>query len=286
MTFDTFTIVDWSSGNDTGPTPRKDAIWAATVTQGTPEEPVYHRNRTLACEWLVNLIARETAANRRLMIGFDFPFGYPRGFARHITGSDDPLKLWAWFAENLEDSPKENNRFDVAGTLNTRFPGIGPFWFNALKRDIAHLPRKGTDRHDHGMQERRKADTRAKGSFTCWQMGGAGAVGGQVMTGLAMLEHLRRQFRYDIAVWPYQRLDAPVAFVEIWPTLIDPVVRGTDDIRDRAQVSLLAQTLAALKPDTLRRMLRAGHGNPEEGWILGLGFEEHLQAVARSVTHR
>ncbi|HBU55668.1 MAG TPA: molybdopterin guanine dinucleotide synthesis, partial [Sulfitobacter sp.] len=26
--FNTFVVVDWSGGNDTGPTPRKDAIWA------------------------------------------------------------------------------------------------------------------------------------------------------------------------------------------------------------------------------------------------------------------
>ena len=34
----------------------------------------------------------------------------------------------------------------------------------------------------------------APGAFTCWQMGGAGAVGGQVMTGLAVLQRLRRRF--------------------------------------------------------------------------------------------
>ncbi len=280
--FDTFAVVDWSSGNDTGPMPRKDAIWAASVTRGVSEDPANLRNRSLALSWITELIEREIAAGRHLLIGFDFPFGYPRGFAHAVNGRADPLSLWAWFAENLKDAPEGNNRFDLAGQLNARFPGIGPFWFNALKRDIPHLPRKGTDRADHGMFERRKAETQAKGSFTCWQMGGAGAVGGQVMTGLATLERLRGRFPDDIAVWPFQPLDTPVAFVEIWPSLIDPVVREVDDIRDRAQVNLLAQTLAGLEPDSLHRMLDAGHGNNEEGWILGLGFEEALQAEARA----
>lgn len=275
MTFDTFTIVDWAAGNDTGPTPRKDAIWAATVTQGIPEAPVYHRNRTLAQQWLTDLIARETAANRRLMIGFDFPFGYPKGFARHITSTNDPFALWAWFAENLNDTPQANNRFDLAGDLNRRFPGIGPFWFNALKRDIAHLPRKGTDRQSHGMPERREVETRARGTFTCWQMGGAGSVGGQVMTGLATLERLRRNFPDHIAVWPFEQLDRPVAFVEIWPSLINPAVQAaTDPIRDRAQVTLLACALSRLTPAELTPMLTC-HA-PEEGWIMGLGHEDIL----------
>ena len=200
MTIDTIAVVDWSSGNDTGPTPRKDAIWAAAVVDGTSEDPVYLRNRTEAHNWLTSLIEREHSANRRLMIGFDFPFGYPTGFAKAVTGTDNPLRLWSWMADHLEDTPKSNSRFDVAGQLNAYFSGTGPFWFNGLKRDIPNLPRKGTARQGHGMPDRRIAETRAAGTFTCWQMGGAGAVGGQVMTGIAALEHLRRAFPDTIAV--------------------------------------------------------------------------------------
>lgn len=275
MTFDSFAVIDWSSGNDTGPTPRKDAIWAATVVQGEAEEPVYLRNRELARDWLARLITREMGRNRRLMIGFDFPFGYPAGFAKAVTGSDAPLTLWQWFADALTDTPKSNNRFDLAGKLNAQFPGVGPFWFNALRRDIPHLPRKGTDRQGHGMADRRHAETLANGTFTCWQMGGAGAVGGQVMTGLATLEKLRRQFLGQIAVWPYEPLDTPVAFVEIWPSLINPAVRAANDcIKDRAQVRLLARALANLSPAQLFAMLDVSAA--EEGWILGLGHEDTL----------
>lgn len=281
MTIDTIAVVDWSSGNDTGPTPRKDAIWAAAVVDGTSEDPVYLRNRTEAHNWLTSLIEREHSANRRLMIGFDFPFGYPTGFAKAVTGTDNPLRLWSWMADHLEDTPKSNSRFDVAGQLNAYFSGTGPFWFNGLKRDIPNLPRKGTARQGHGMPDRRIAETRAAGTFTCWQMGGAGAVGGQVMTGIAALEHLRRAFPDTIAVWPFERLDKPVAFVEIWPSLIDPVVREVDDIRDRAQVHLLALALAHIPPTQLDAMLCEGIPHGEEGWILGLGHEALLQACAR-----
>lgn len=281
MMFDSFAVVDWSAGNDTGPTPRKDAIWVSAVIAGKHHEPIYLRNRNYAQTWLSALIQQECAQGRRLMIGFDFPFGYPKGFARVVTGTNDPLKLWAWMAEMLKDSPNSNSRFDLAGTLNAAFPGTGPFWFNGLRRDIANLPRKGTDRHGHGMAERRLAESRAKGTFTCWQMGGAGAVGGQAITGIAALERLRRKFPRDIAIWPFQPLDRSVTFVEIWPSLIDPVVREADDIRDRAQVRLLASALARLPGDGLAEMLDEGLPHFEEGWILGLGHEALLQRCAR-----
>ena len=72
-----------------------------------------------------------------------------------------------------------------------------------------------------------------------------------------------------------------MAFVEIWPSLIDPVVREVDDIRDRAQVHLLALALAHIPPTQLDAMLCEGIPHGEEGWILGLGHEALLQACAR-----
>lgn len=272
--FDTFAMVDWSSANDRGASPKKDAIWVGRVTQSIEAEPVYLRNRQKAEGYLADLISGELDAGRRALIGFDFPFGYPRGFAAHVVGRPDPLALWDWFAANLKDDPKANDRFDVAGHLNTLFPGIGPFWFNGLKRDIAGLPRKGRDRHGHGLPERREAESRAKGAFPLWQMGGAGAVGGQAMTGMAALSRLRAKFPDEIAVWPFEPLDRPVAFVEIWPSLIE-VQPEPGEIKDRAQVRMLARAVADLSPESLARMLDVDA--PEEGWILGLGHEAQLQ---------
>ena len=277
--FDSFAVVDWSSGKDTGPTPRKDAVWAATVLAGVEHEPIYFRNRTLAVDWLSALVASERKARRRLIVGFDFPFGYPAGFAECVTGSRDPLAIWSYYHKHLVDTPQGNNRFALASDINRLFPGVGPFWFKPAKADAPHLPLKGRVRHGHGMKERRRAEDRAKGAFSCWQMGGAGAVGGQVMTGMAALETLRRTFPDDIAVWPFQLDQKPVCFVEVWPTLIDPVVRASaDEIRDRAQVRLLVRALANLRPARLAEMMAVEA--PEEGWILGLGFEADLQEAA------
>ncbi|MEM7731283.1 MAG: gephyrin-like molybdotransferase Glp [Pseudomonadota bacterium] len=278
--FDTVAIVDWSSGNDTGARPRKDAIWMGINRHGQAEEPVYLRNRAVAEEAIAALIEDCLRAGRRLFLGFDFPFGYPRGFAHALTGSNNPFALWSWLEARMEDEPKSNNRFDLAAKINRMFPGTGPFWFNGLQRDIDGLPRKDA-RKGHGMQELRLSESHSKGTFSCWQLGGAGAVGGQVLTGLPVLERLRRRFSGRVSVWPFEALEAPVVFVEIWPGLINQAVKAAEaqgGIRDAHQVQLLSLAVSRLPDARLEAMLDVDA--PEEGWIMGQGFEGELMAAA------
>ncbi|RAK18287.1 hypothetical protein ATI53_10136 [Salipiger aestuarii] len=72
----------------------------------------------------------------RLTIGFDFPSGYPSGFAQALTGRDDPFAMWAWRAGRFDDAPKRNSRFDLAGQINRGVAGAGPLRFNGLQRKI------------------------------------------------------------------------------------------------------------------------------------------------------
>ncbi len=273
--FDTIVMVDWSSGNDTGARPRKDAIWAAVNRAGQADAPVYLRNRQIAEDWLATLFTQERAAGRRVLAGFDFPFGYPAGFATALTGSADPLALWDWFEARVEDGPKNNNRFDLAGAINIAVgQGKGPFWFNGLQRDIAGLARR-KDAYVNPFPEKRRSEESAKGAFTCWQMGGAGAVGGQVFTGLPVLARLRRTF--DVAVWPFERLDKDIALVEIWPSLtVGAAPEG--QIKDAWQVQEVARQISVLPPDRLMEILAVDA--PEEGWIFGLGHEAELKTPA------
>ncbi|MGR3760487.1 molybdopterin guanine dinucleotide synthesis [Roseobacteraceae bacterium NS-SX3] len=264
--FDTFVMVDWSGGNDTGPRPRRDAIWACVARKGAAGEPLYLRNRSLAEAWLQELIEGELAAGRRLCLGFDFPFGYPAGFAAALAGAPDPLRLWDWFEARIEDSPNANNRFDLAGSINRRFGGHGPFWANGLKRDIAGLPRR-KEGYRNPFPDRRAVEQLARGSFTCWQMAGAGAVGGQVMMGLPVLARLRRRFAPHVAAWPFEPLGRPVALVEIWPSLtLGKAPAGS--IKDAWQVQQVALELARCPVAELERRLAVTA--PEEGWILGV----------------
>ncbi|MBY6049583.1 molybdopterin-binding protein [Vannielia litorea] len=265
--FDTFVMVDWSGGTDTGAKRRKDAIWIGVARRGEAATAEYMRNREVAEDALGRLLAEEMAQGRRVMAGFDFPFGYPAGFARAVCGQDDPLALWDWIEARIEDRGGESNRFDLAGEVNRAVGGgAGPFWGNGLKRDIEGLPRR-KDRYLNDFPERREVERLAKGAFTCWQMSGAGSVGSQVLTGLPVLARLRRKL--GAKVWPFEPLDgAPVALVEIWPSLVLPPRATRDEIPDREQVLRVAERLAAMAPEELGTMLDVQA--PEAGWILGV----------------
>ena len=279
MTFDTVIMVDWSGGNDRGPTPKRDAIWTCLARAGKAEAPLYHRNRQVAETWLTDTLAAERAASRRTLMAVDLCFAYPMGFARHLTGSDDPLALWDWFADRVTDSPDDNNRFALAGQINARFPGIGPFWGNGRPdHDVDHLPRKGRDRRNHGLPEHRATDRAAKGAFSPWQLSGAGAVGGQVIMGLPMLSRLRHRFGSDLSVWPFQRPDTPLVLAETYFSLLPATLLTDHPIRDAAQVSLYARAFSAQTPDQWRTIL--DHDPTPEGWVLGLGHEAKLARAA------
>lgn len=278
--FDTIVMIDWSGGNDTGQAPRKDAIWAGIARGAESEPPVYLRNRVEAEEWIAALLEIELAAGRRVMIGFDFPFGYPAGFAEALTGEDDPFAVWDWFAARITDSPKANNRFDLAAEINLGLgDGKGPFWFNGLtKRDIPGLARNKIG-YENPFADHRMSETLTKGAFTCWQMGGIGAVGSQSFMGLPVLSRLRNRFAGQVAVWPFEVLDKPIAFVEIWPSLtVGEPPEGM--IKDKWQVGEVARQIAALSAAELAAILEVE--SPEarkEGWIFGLGHEDRLKAA-------
>lgn len=284
MTPDAVVMVDWSAGNDTGPRPRRDAIWIGTAgAQAAP--PLYLRNRPLAEAWLARRIEDALARGERLMIGFDFPFAYPAGFAAALTGRARPLPVWDWLAARVEDAPRGNNRFAVAAAINRRLgAGSGPFWGVAGKGVYEGLAPTKTG-YANPFPDRRRCETLARGSFTCWQLAYAGAVGSQILMGMPVLSRLRARFSGQVAVWPFEPLDRPVSFVEIWPTLLDAVVRpatGPGAIRDAVQVALTARAFAALAPAHLAEMLAdVPQVAAEEGWILGLGHEEALCAATK-----
>lgn len=275
--FDTVIMVDWSGGNDRGPRPKKDAIWAGVARGGVSDPPHYLRNRQVAEQWLGAFFETELGAGRRVLAGFDFPFGYPAGVAAHVTGQADPFALWEWLEARIEDAPKRNNRWQVAAGINALFPGIGPFWGNGSKTDVPGLPRKGRAREGHGVEEFRHVERAAKGTFSVWQLAGAGAVGSQVLMGLPVLARLRR--RFSASVWPFEAPDGALVLAEIWPSLLNDAVKAhctrTGEIRDAAQVRLLARALSALPEEELAGMLSVR--SSEEGWILGLGHEDGLR---------
>lgn len=283
MSFDTVVVVDWSGAGTPSPArSSRDAIWFG-IARETGTSVSYHRTRDAATAALIELFEQELAEGRRVLAGVDFSLAYPRGFARALTGSDDPLGLWPEIAARIKDRPDNtNNRFEAAAGINRMFPGKGPFWGNGLARDIADLPRTKDD-YANPFAELRPCEA-TPGAQTSWKLAGVGSVGSQTLLGIARLQNLRDRFGTDLAVRPFETREAPITLVELFPSLIAQTIADlseAEEIRDRAQVRILATALRALDPQTLEAMSR--EGDAIEGWILGLGHERALDASARRV---
>ena len=81
MRFDRVIVVDWSAANlPTSATNRANSIWVGCHdAEGGIEW--HHRTRAAAEAQIVTLITAAQAQGQRLLVGFDFAFGYPAGFA-------------------------------------------------------------------------------------------------------------------------------------------------------------------------------------------------------------
>ncbi len=282
MRFDRVAVVDWSAASTPSPArPSADAIWIGVATPEGSVGETYHRTRAEALEALRELCRAALAADERLLIGTDFPHGYPAGFAKVLTGEARALALWDWLAARVEDAADNaNNRFELAARINAMFPGAGPFWGRPTTLDLPDLPAKGTARAGHGLPERRLVEQRVTRAQPGWKLYTTGSVGSQALLGIAAMAKLREEFRGDMAVWPFEKPDAPVILAEVYPSLLADLVAREAGIKDQAQVRLLARALAAvdltamLAPDAPAEVLA------EEGWILGAGHEASLRAAA------
>lgn len=283
---DTVAIVDWSASNGPARAPGENTIWIGTATTaGTTAQ--HFPTRAAAEGHLSQLIATEQAAGRRLLIGCDFAFGYPAGFARRLTGKADPRAVWAWLADHITDANNENNRFATADRINAQL-GHGPFWGRPGTQPLAHLPeRKTADHSALGIPEHRAAERAVPGAQPVWKLFTTGSVGGQSLTGLPMIHRLSQI--PGVAVWPFDPTDtAPTVIAEVYPSLLRPAVArrvAQGWITDAAQVNLLAHALLTLShQNALAPLLQTPSDSRimEEGWILGAGHEAALLTAAES----
>ena len=282
--FDTVIVVDWSAANVPSPArPSADAIWMA-VARGTACDVSYHRTRAAAEMALVAVLDAEAQAGRRVLAGFDFPFGYPAGFAGRLTGRSKARAVWDWLEGNLITGPdNRSNRFELAAGINARFGGAGPFWGRPAGLHLPALPqRKLVDYGGLGLAERRAVEAEVPRAQPVWKLYTTGSVGSQALTGLPMIARLAR--RAGCAAWPFDRADAQLVLAEVYPSLLAQdvaacVARG--EIKDAAQVRLLAQALWALSARGGLAALLDVPSQNEEGWILGAGHVAALEGALR-----
>ena len=293
MRFDTVITLDWSAAGT--PKTGKDSIWIGIAgADGIRTENI--ATRIAAERRLGDLFDSHLANGGRLLVAADFAFGAPAGFTQAVTGRPDALSLWAWLADNVQDDERNRTNYrEVAGQMNGLFEGGGPFWGNGAKLDTPGLPRTKPD-HPPGLPEHRRAEImgREGGLWpkTLWQLAGAGAVGAQSLTGMPVLERLRRRGRGRVAVWPFDAaaVTAPIVMAETYLSLLGPQVKADmakGMVQDAAQVSRHARAFLTLS----QRAKLAPLFDPsvpsevlaQEGWYLGAGQAALVQSAFHDV---
>ncbi len=281
IAFHTIVVVDWSARSTPSPArPSKDAIFLGISRDGYVAT-LYQRTRFQAMRSIKGLIDGDLRAGRRILLAFDFPFGYPSGFSKAVIGQDDPLAFWAHLADQVEDDDRNrNNRFDVAAALNSKFEEGGPFWGHPVGKEIPGLPFRKPRYDGFAFPERRRIEGLVPRAKSCFQLMGAGSVGSQALLGIACLEGLRSHFGEAVSVAPFEAPTTPVVLAECYPGLLADVITGrtrTGEIPDRAQVRILAHALSRLPHERLSVLLR--EGDQTEGWILGHGAEHEIASA-------
>ena len=275
--FDVVVAVDWSA--NTTPKTGPDSIWSCVLDRASGAYDLHnHATRHETTAHLTKVLI--AAAGRRVLVGFDFAFGFPCGLARSasLAGTPPWHAVWEHLAGEIVDAPdNRNNRFDVASRLNARVShGAGPFWGVALAHHVTpslartkapafpHRTGAGANAGFGDLAEYRLTELamRATGKrpFSVWQLFGAGSVGSQALTGIPVVAALRSHpaLTDRTVIWPFEtgltrdlhrhpatgRSDL-IVHAEIWPSSIET---DTDrhPVKDAAQVICVSEHLADL----------------------------------------
>lgn len=157
---------------------------------------------------------------KRLLVGLDFTFGYPAGFARALGLMVDRgawRALHEYFASRVTDSAENlHNRDAFADECNRSAIGVGaPGPFLGLCCTCSHsLP--NTVRHwsvpvpQHGLEEWRTTEIAARRQVTTqsvWKLNCGVSVSGQTILGIKNLDELARSV--DGHRWPFDGSGVP-----------------------------------------------------------------------------
>ncbi|TXF88490.1 hypothetical protein FUA23_14485 [Neolewinella aurantiaca] len=296
--FDYFIIVDWSSRAKPSPVkPTKDAIWVGEGKNQGRVTSRYFRTRDAAVDYIEKKLVRLVKNKKRVLVGWDFVFGYPKGLGPALRISKKrPWKgIWKLLEKLIIDkSDNDNNRFAVGAELNRRISlGSGPFWgvptgqsgiFLGAKRDFSYpvVNKRSV------LEERRLVEERVPKMQPGWKLAYAGSVGSQALLGIPRLYRLafkNKSLKSKSVIWPFQTRfgkampkGACVVHAEVYPSMIP--LKGKHTIPDRAQVRAYVQWLQdEQKTDSLESWLAGPQDLSKkkrkkvlrhEGWVLGV----------------
>ena len=297
--FDSYVMVDWSAASK--PATGADSIWIGALTPDSRLKLAFKASnpptRAKALEELEDLLGRCLKRGDRVMMGVDFPLGFPAGTSESLKRKGEPWRAMRDFLlKEMKDKPdNSNNRFALAARMNRLISnGPFPFWGCSKKDELTTLSVKKTREHGPGdvaeyrIAEQAEIDSKKGRPQPVWKIAYAGAIGGQTLTGIPAIERLREKFP-ALKVWPFEiplaKVDEAalesvrVLVAEVLPSLNSSRPEATE-IRDEAQVRSLCEALAERDASGKLNAMFAGERKltdsqkaavtSEEGWILGI----------------
>lgn len=284
----TVVAVDWGARSSPWPVGRvANAPWLAVAEAGRratllgPAGSGDARNHPTRHVVVDTIVALAERARGPLLVGWDFGFGYPLGFASAL-GVHGWRGVWRLLEELLVDPPDQrNNRWAVAAELNRRIAGPGPFWGHPPGQVHADLPARAVA-IDHDwlpFAERRACEQLVPRTQPVFKLAYPGSVGSQTLLGIWHLQRLRRRLSGRVRIWPFEPPpydEDEVVCVEAYPTLFTPAGEahpraGTaGDVVDANQVLFTVDALARLTPSALAVDELPIQARTEEAWIVGV----------------
>lgn len=299
--FDAYVMVDWSAASK--PVTGKNSIWIGVLAKDARLKFKYQsaniETRLKAREFLEGIISKLTGRGDRVLVGFDFSFGYPAGTAAALgldTGSLAPWQaMHAHLASKLKDKPDNSNaRYAIAAGMNYAISrGPYPFWGAPARDEVSTLSGKKPDFEGQALAEFRIVEDWLRAQKlgqpkSVWQLAYTGSVGGQSMTGIPHVHGLRQSMP-ACRVWPFEfpegalnseTLDGvQVVLAEIYPSLVKANPESGEPL-DAAQVREIARHYSKMdEKGLLQPAISTGKSldereisqiQAEEGWILGV----------------
>lgn len=294
--FSAYVIVDWSAAAK--PSTGADSVWIGVAKRDLRFRLTFESfnppTRAEAEKKLADILDDFKKRGERALVGFDFPLGFPRGFAKalNLTGEHPWRAVWDQLDKMVKDkADNTNNRFGVGSQINRRMTGGPfPFWGCPPKDALTTLQPKRTRAHGpDDLPEFRHADLAAKGAASIWKLYYNGSVGGQAILGIPAARRLKLARSEAVKIWPFETgfktlTEADLAGVEVVVAEVYPSLYKAQpqpgEVKDQAQVRVTAEHFARLDETgklgaafTIGKTAAADvilDAETEEGWILGV----------------
>jgi hypothetical protein len=231
--FNAYVIVDWSAASKpgTGPDLIRIGVMKRDVRFRLAFESHALATRAEAEKQLGLILDDLKKRSERALLGFNFPFGFPRGLAAGLSLNGEPWTgLWDFLDRQVKDKTDNiNNRFAVGSEINRRTTGGPfPFWGCPPRDALTTLQPKRSHEHGPGdVPEFRYADQAVKGA-SIWKLYYAGSIGGHAILGIPMVRRLKKA--RTVKVWPFETG---------WKTLTEADLDGADALAVEVKIGLV-----------------------------------------------